>query len=76
MGVLLQELQWPLSSCAATTTFMSRSLALHLTVAPASRHTLANALSGAIAIVLSRLERARSVPALSVQDDPAFAESF
>ena len=67
-----------LSSCAATTTFMSRSLALHLTVAPASRQTLATAPSGASALVLSLPGRSTrsSVPALSVQDDPAFAERF
>ena len=60
IGIPVARTSMALSSCAATGTFMSRSLVLHLTVAPAARHTLANAVSGASALVLSLPERAHA----------------
>ena len=57
-----------LSSCAEIARSMSRSSALHRTVAPASRHTLASVRSGAETRFLSlreRLHAARWRPLLS-----------
>ena len=57
LGIERRETSVALSSFAEIARSMSRSFALHATVAPASRHTLASVRSGARARVLSLTAR-------------------